>query len=416
MDREIATSVLQGKKRKVGLWIGLSGVGVVAAVWLMRSSLSTSLKRSEIRTSIVEMGAIENTLSAVGELEPEFEQVITSPITAVIQQVYLSEGATVKIGDKILELDKEFTRLDFEKQRDQLELKRNNVTKMVLELDKSFYDLKISDSIKAFKIGALQADVVNANRLFKAGGGTREAIEQAENNLHIAQLEKRQLENDVRSRQAAMQASVRETQLTASIQEKELQVFERKLQQADIVASRSGVLTFVDKNLGVKVNEGEMLAKIADLGVFKVQGTISDNYAPQVRVGMAVVIKLNDSLLRGELTRIAPAISNNILTFEAALDVKANPAFRPKMKVEAFLVTDRRSQTLRVVNGPAFKGGATQSVFVLRPDGKAARRNVKIGLTNFDYVEITEGVQKGETIIISDLTAYKNVNEIDIKN
>lgn len=416
MDREISTATVQKRKTKNWVYAGLGLAAVTAAVFLLRGSLSTTLKRSEIRTAVAEIGAIENTLTAVGELLPEYEQVITSPITAVIQQVYLNEGNTVKIGDKILELDKEFTKLDFEKQRDQLELKRNGVVKMGLDLDKSFYDLKINDSIKAFKINALQADVENAKRLFKAGGGTREAIEQAENNLKIAQLEKRQLENDIRSRQAATQANIRESEISASIQEKELRAFSRKLEQANIVATRSGVLTFVNKNLGVKVGEGEILARIADLGSFKVQGTISDNYMQQVRVGMPILIKLNDTIVRATLANIAPSVSNNILMFEAALDQKANAAFRPKMKVEVFLITDSRPKTLRVMNGTAFKAGTTQSIFVLRTDGKAERRTVKIGLTSFDFVEITEGVKAGETVIISDLATYKNVDILEIKN
>ena len=416
MDREISTNVVQQKKRKNWLYGGLAIAGLAAAVILLRGSLSTDLKRSEIRVATVEIGSIENTLTAAGELLPEFEQVITSPITAVLQQVYLNEGSAVKLGDKILELDKEFTKLDFEKQRDQLELKRNGVVKMGLDLDKNFYDLKITDSIKAFKINALQADVENAKRLFKAGGGTREAIEQAENNLKIAQLEKRQLENDIRSRQAATQASIRETQITASIQEKELRAFERKLQQANIVATRSGVLTFVNKNLGVKVGEGEILARIADLGSFKVQGTISDNYAQQVRIGMPILIKLNDTIVTATLSNIAPSVANNILAFDATLDRKSNAAFRPKMKVEVFLITDSRPKTLRVANGTAFKTGTNQTVFILRPDGKAERRSIKTGLVSFDFVEITEGVKNGESVIISDLSAYKNVDIIEIKN
>ena len=335
---------------------------------------------------------------------------------SLIQNVFLNEGANVKAGERILDLDKEITRLNFEKQKDQLDLKRNSVVKLQLDLDKNFYDLQINDSIKAFRINALNADVENAKRLFKAGGGTRETIEKIENDLHIAQLEKRQLENDLRTRQAIMQSSIRETQISASIQEKELKEFERKLQQADILTTRAGVLTFVNKNLGVKVGEGEILARIADLGSFKIQGTISDNYMQQVRVGMPILVKLNDTTVRATLANIAPSVSNNILMFDATLDHKANAAFRPKMKVEVFLITDSRPKTVRVANGAAFKAGPTQSIFVLRTDGKAERRTVKIGLTSFDFVEITEGVKAGETVIISDLSAYKNVDVIDINN
>ncbi|MBL7814193.1 MAG: HlyD family efflux transporter periplasmic adaptor subunit [Saprospiraceae bacterium] len=416
MDREISTQDIQKKKNKNWLRLILLVAAVSIGVWLLRGVFSTTVKRTDIRTAIVEVGAMENTLTASGEVQPEFEQVVTSPIAAILQQAYFDAGAQVKMGDKLVELDKEFTKIEFEKQRDQLDLKRNSVVKLKLELDKNFYDLKISDSIKAYKINSLQADLENAKRLFKAGGGTREAIAQAETNLHIAQLEKRQLENDIRTRNAVTQASIKESEITAAIQEKELREFERKLQQANIVANRAGVLTFINKNLGTKVNEGEILARIADLNSFKILGSISDNYASQIHVGMPVVVKVNEATVRASIVNIHPSVSNNVLTFDVALDDKnVNAQLRPKLKVEIFLVTASQKQTLRVANGAAFKGGSVQDVFVMRPDGKAERRTVKIGLTNFDFVEITEGVQKGETVIISDLSKYKNVNELEIR-
>ena len=144
MDREISTQEIKKQKNKRWLWAAAIVAALITATFLLRGSLSTSLKRSDIRTGVAEIGAMENTLTASGEAIPEFEQVIAAPITAVIQQAYFDVGATLKTGDKIIELDKEFTKIAFEKQRDQLDLKRNSVVKLKLELDKSFYDLKIN--------------------------------------------------------------------------------------------------------------------------------------------------------------------------------------------------------------------------------------------------------------------------------
>lgn len=416
MDRSLPEAVVQQRKNKGILWGGAIVLALLAGVWGLRSGLSTTFKRSELRFSVAETGPVENTLIASGEILPEFEQLLSSPLNSVIQTVYLNEGAAVKAGDKILELDKALAQIDLEKQKDALELKRNGIVKTKLELDKSFFDLQINDSIKAFRIAALKADIENAKRLFKAGGGTREAVERLENDLHIAQLEKRQLENDIRSRQAVMRASIRETEITATISEKELKTFEEKLKKADLRAAHAGVITYVNKNLGQKVIEGEPLARVADLGTYKVMGSISDNYTDQISVGMPVIIRLNGSDLRGVLTNIYPSVANNVLRFEVAPDHKNAAEFRPKMKVELFLVTDRRAQTVRVANGPTFRGGTEQEVFVLRPDGNTAeRRRVKIGLVNFDHVEIAEGVSAGETVIISDLNKYKNTNTLTIQ-
>lgn len=416
MDRELSIQEIRNRRGRTARYAALGVVILIAAVWMLRSALSTTLRRADIRIAVVETGDVENTLNASGEVQPEMEQVITSPISAIIQQAYFNAGATVKPGDKILELDKTFTQIEFEKQKDQLELKRNGIVRIRLDLDKSYFDIQIQDSIKAYQINSLKAELENAKRLYKAGGGTREAIEQAETRLRIAQLEKRQLENDIRSRQQGMQASIRESQITASIQEKELSEFEQKLRQADIVATRAGVLTYVNLNLGAKVNEGEILARVADLGSFKVLGSISDTYAPQLRAGMPVIVRINDELVRGTLINIHPAVSNNVVTFDVAFDDQhASKQLRPRMRVELFLVTEAQARAVRVANGPAFRGGVVQDVFVLRPGGKAERRTVRVGLSNFDYVEIKEGLQPGDSVIISDMGAYRNVKSVDIR-
>ncbi|MEZ4900681.1 MAG: HlyD family efflux transporter periplasmic adaptor subunit [Spirosomataceae bacterium] len=414
MDRDLSENDKKQKSLRLWLWGGGIGILILSAIWMLRSTLSNSISKTDIRIATTEIGDVENTLTASGEIQPDFEAVITSPITAVIQQTYLEAGAAVKAGDKILELDKEFTQLNLEKLKDELALKRNGIVKLGWELEKSFYDLKINDSIKVLKINSLRAEVENAKRLFKAGGSTKESIEQAEQNLRIAQLEKRQLENDIWIKQQTMQADMQESKISAQIKEKDLQELQRKLQQANIMATRSGVLTYVNKNIGSKVGEGEVLARLADLGGFKVMGSISDNYAPQIRVGMSAIVRINDTQLRGTLTNILPSVQNNVVNFDIQLDDKGHKLLRPKMKVEAYLVTDASPKATRVANGPAFTGVSIQDVFVIRNDGKAERRTVKIGLMNFDYVEIKEGIRAGERVIVSDMSKYKNAKELEI--
>lgn len=416
MDSAISSEFIQKQRSKVGLYAVLAIVVLAAAVWLLRGALSTSVKSADIRTAVVETGDVENTLQASGEVQPELEQVITSPIAAIIQQAYVSAGASVQAGDQILELDKAFTQIEFAKQKDGLALKRNGIVKLHLELDKSFYDIKIQDSIKACRIVSLRADLENARHLFQAGGGTQATIEKIETELRVAQLEKRQLENDIRSRQLVMQASIRESEISASIQKKELSEFERRLQQANIVAPRTGVLTYVNLNLGTKVSEGDILARIADLRSFKILGSISDVYAPQMHTGMPVILRINDAVMRGKLVNIHPSVSNNAMTFDVALnDQKSSAQLRPNLKVDLYLVTDARPQVIRVANGPAFKGGQEQDVFVLRADGTAQHRRIKTGLSSFDFMEIKAGLQPGETVIVSDLSEFKNVTEIEIQ-
>jgi HlyD family secretion protein len=415
MDKEIAIEVLRKKKRK-GFLIAIAVVVLlIASVMVLRASFSSTIKKENITTAVVEIGSIENTISASGEILPEFEQVITSPISASIKNVVMDAGSPVKAGQSILSLDKQASEMEYEKLKFQLEAKKNNIQKLKLELNKSFYDIQSNNSIKELKINSLQAAVENAKRLYKAGGGTREAIEQAELDLKVALLEKKQLENEIKSKQQTMKVDIRETEIAAQIQQTDLTELQRKLQQANIIANRSGVVTWVNKNIGASVTEGETLARIADLGSYKVSGTISDNYLNELRTGLPALIKINDSTVRGTVVNIHPTIQNGIVSFDIQLDDRNSKLYRPNMKVEVFVVTNSKNNAMRIVNGPAFKGGKTQDIYVVS-NGKAYRRTANLGMSNFDYVEIKDHVKPGEVVITSDMSDYKNSKEITINN
>jgi HlyD family secretion protein len=69
---------------------------------------------------------------------------------------------------------------------------------------------------------------------------------------------------------------------------------------------------------------------------------------------------------------------------------------------------------MRVANGPAFKGASPVDIFVLN-NGKAEKRSVHTGLSNFDFVEVKDGVKPGDVVITSDMTEFKNSKELTVK-
>ncbi|MEO8414285.1 MAG: HlyD family efflux transporter periplasmic adaptor subunit [Ginsengibacter sp.] len=415
MDTVLPEGVVKVRRNKRLFIIAVIIIGLIAAIWFFRSVIHSSVNTREITTAIVERGNIENTISAAGEILPEFEGVITSPINASIQSVVIDVGSHIQAGQSVLTLDKSVAQTEYEKSKFELESKRNDVKKLKLQLDKSFYDIKSNNDIKQLRINSLEAEVENAKRLYKAGGGTREDIDQVEQNLKVARLEKEQLENEIKNKQQTMQLEMKEAEIASSIQQNALDALARKLELANIVASRDGVLTWVNKNIGTAVHEGDPLARIADLSSFKVQGSISDNYLDQLHRSMAAIIKINETQVRGTVVNISPSIQNGIVSFDIRLDDAGNKLYRPNMKVDVFLVTESKSNVLRVANGAAFKGSGAQDIFIVK-NGKAERRTVHTGLSNFDYVEIKDNIQAGDVVITSDMSSYKNVKEITINN
>lgn len=416
MDRSIELEVKRSKKRKLVLIITTVIIIFSFLLYLLRGSLATSVKAGNITIGTIDVGPIENTIYASGEILPEFEEVISSPIDASIQKVIIEPGTNVETSQPILLLDKSLAETEYKKQLFQLQEKDNDIQKLKLELGKTFYDIQSSNNIKQLNINNLDASLQDAKRLYKAGGATKEDVAHAELNLKVANLEKKQLENELRNKQQTMQLQIKQSEIAYSIQKNDVQSLARKLELANVIAKRQGVITWVNKNIGAVVKQGEVLAKIADLGSFKISGTISDSYLDRLKIGMPVIMKVNDSSFRGVIAAISPSVQNSMISFTVQLAEKSNKLFRPNMKIDLALVTSVKNNVLRAPNGPAFKGGAIQDIFVVTGLGKAERRTVRTGISNLEFVEVDNSLSKGDKIIISDMGEYKNVKEVTIKN
>ncbi|GAB3571050.1 efflux RND transporter periplasmic adaptor subunit [Spirosoma luteolum] len=414
MDRVLTTEHRNRSRRTLWLTGLLGATALGGLVWATQRGLQTTIDADKIRTAVVQTGPVEQTLTATGEVIPAFEQAITSPIRASIRRVLLTPGARVRPGQPLVELDKSLTQIELEKLQDQLALKQNSIEQLRMRLDKNLYDADVSDQIKSLNINRLRAELDDAKRLLTVGGRTPEDVTRAENALRIAQLEKKQLENELAYNRRSMGASLKESQLQASIEGTNLRVLTQKLRQADVRADRAGVLTWVNENVGSAVAEGDMLAKVADLASFRVEGACSDAYADQLRTGLPVIIRINDTELRGLITQVKPAVQNSTVRFAVSLDDDHNSLLRPNQKVDLYVVTQQRSRAIRVANGPAFTGKRTQYVFVRSADNVAHRREIEVGVTSFDWVEIKRGLQPGEQVILTNLNEYEHLQQLTI--
>ncbi len=415
MDRVIDDNTQRKNNRNRILKILIIPILFMVAFWALKNVLKTSAESKEFQIVKVERGDIENTITASGLIVPSFEQQINAPIATEIKEVFLKNGATVNTGDVILELDQEYIQLEYESLKDQLELRKNNITRLKHEYAKDLKDLDYDDQIMALQLDRMQAQLTDARHLQKIGTTTQEEVDQVALNIEIAQLEKRKLENDLAFRKQVIEGDRRNLELEVLMQEKKLTELRRKLKETSVKAPRNGVLTWINENIGRKVQEGEALVRLANLDRFRIEATCSDRYASRVKVGLPVKVKINQTILEGSISTILPSIENNTISFNVELDKADATELRPSMRVEVYIISDKKEDVLVVANGPGFTGAALQDVFVIEND-KAIKKEIRVGLVNASTLEITGGtVKEGDRIIISDMEAYQHLDEIQMK-
>jgi HlyD family secretion protein len=416
MDRELNIKERSRRRGRRALQAVL-WIAVLAGLWLgLRSLLHRRAEADRFYTAIVERGELEHRLSASGLVLPASERDINAPVSTEIKEVHLSAGALVQAGDLILELDQEYTRLEYERLADELELRRNNVEKLKLQYDKDLRELDYRNQIKGLELEELQAQVKAQQRLRNVGGAAEEAVEKAELQLKIATLEKRMLENELGYRQSVNSAEKRALELEYAIQQKRLAELRRKLDETELRAPGPGVLTWVNEDVGRTVSAGQALARLADLNRYRVEATAADRNAAAVKTGTEVKVRIGERFLGGRVSQVLPAMENNTVKFMVSLDEADDKALRPNLRVDVFLILERREGVLRLKNGPAISGGLQQDVFVLDDKGRAVKRRVGVGRSNGDFVEITAGLQEGERVIISDVQDFRHLDEFTLQN
>ncbi|TGE14744.1 efflux RND transporter periplasmic adaptor subunit [Hymenobacter elongatus] len=415
MDRPISSATHTRRQRRRWLLAAATLALVVVGLLAFRSVLQPSIGRDQLLLTTAEIGDVEASLTASGLIIPGREAVITSPIQSSIRRVALQVGEKVSAGQTILELDKEVTSTALAKLQDEQQQNRNKNGQLQLSLEKALNDLQSQEKVQQVKVRSLQSALRDEQYLLKVGGGTAESVRQGELNLRIAQLELQRLHEQIRNQRAANAADVRELGFTMQIQDRSIAELAGKLAQANISTQQPGVLTWVNEGIGSTVNQGDPLARVADLSSFRVRATISDTYADALHLGDAVVVRVNSTDLRGTITTVSPAVEKGVVTFYAKLTEDHSPVLRSNLRADVFVVTKAQHHVIRVKNGPFYQGGKEQPVFVVH-EGKAQQRTVRFGVSNFDYVQIISGLQPGDEIVLSELKQYADTPSLILKN
>jgi HlyD family secretion protein len=414
MDRELDASY---RYRRLGrrAAVGIGGVGLcVAVLVLLPGWLRPSVSREQVRTGTVDRGPVEGVVEATGTVVPAFEGVISSPVEARVEKVLKRPGDIVRAGDEILSLDTSTARLDLGKIEDQLARKANEQEQLRINLEKSLSDLR--GQIETQKLDAEAAAYrAEQNRKLRSDGLVSEAsFKASETEAKKAQIQLAQLQASVNDARRSTAAQLQGIELDLATLRKEREDAQRLLERATTRSDRSGVLTWVVPQEGVIIRRGDVIARIADLDSFRVEATVSDIHSSSLHPGQPVRVKLDDRTLSGRLSSIDPTIENGAVKFKVDLADARNLKLRNALRLAVLVVTDARTDALRVPKGPFAQGGTTENVFVVQGD-HAVRRPVRFGLTGYDFYEVVDGLAPGEVVILSDMKDYQHLERVNLK-
>ena len=414
MDRVIPVSE-QRKRRilRITKYVLILAIVLGMSVWL-GILMMTSVDKKSLIVSGVNRGTIDVSITATGKVVPAFEEVIISPISAQILEVYAHSGDTVDVGTPLLRLDLQSAQIDYSKALDEHEIRRQQLVQLTTNTETQLSDRRMQIEVEEMKLGQLEAQLRNEQYLDSLGSGTKDRVRQAEITLRTAQMQLHQLKQQYQNEVRVRQADLRMKQLQDGIADKGLSETRRTLEGANIRSPHKATLTYISSEIGSIVGAGSKVAVISDLTHFKINGEIADTYSDRMVAGGRVLVKIGKERLFGTISTVTPLSQNGVITFTVTMDNPSHPKLRSGLKVEVFVITSIKEDVLRIRNGSYYTGAGDYTLFIYKDANTLVPRSVRLGECNYDYVEVISGLEEGDSVVVSDMQRYKGKEKIRI--
>ena len=415
MDREIPKEIRQKERNKKLLKYGGIASAVVACLALLISFMQSSVKLKDLVLSTVDNGLIEVSVSASGKVVPAFEEIINSPINTRIVEVYRKGGDSVDVGTPILKLDLQSTETEYKKLLDEEQMKRYQLEQLKVNNETFLSNLAMNVKVSAMELNRKEMELRNERYLDSIGSGTHDKVRQAELAYNKGKLELEQLQQQYENEKNVKAADLKVKELEFNIFSKGLAEMKRTLNDAQVGSPRKAILTFVNNQVGAQVGKGEQIAVVSDLSHFKVEGEIADTYGDRVAAGGKVIVKVGSEKLEGVVSSVTPLSKNGVISFSVQLENDSHKRLRSGLKTDVYVMNAVKEDVMRIANASYYVGRGDYELFVLDSEDELVKRKVKLGDSNFEFVEVVSGLQPGDRVVISDMSNYKNKNKLKVK-
>jgi len=405
-------------RRIIYIVVGLVVLGGVGIALARLKPAAPSVEWSTLWPDTVRRGEMICQVRGLGTLIPEDVNWIQAQFDGHVDKILKQPGMNVSANDVIIVLSNPDMSLASDNAEWQLKAAEATYRDLKVRLEtqqlaqKSVTEQMHSD----YQQAALTAD--RDEQLTKLGLKsdleTKLSVAKAAELKNSWELSKQQLDISGQSIEAQLAAQqVQVEQLRAAWELKKKQV-----EQLTIRAGVDGVLTQLgtsDKLLevGQRVAPGAILAKVVQPSKLLARLKIPETQAKDVANGQLASIDTRNGIAEGHVWRIDPAVTNGTVDVDVRLDGKLPDGARPDLSVDGTI--EYRHLNDVVFMGRPVIGQANQKIglFKVDPDGKGATRvTVTLGASSVNTIQVLDGLQVGDRVILSDMSAWDAYNRI----
>jgi HlyD family secretion protein len=409
-------SVVRKKKIRRILY-GTAALAVIVFITVAVSRLrpaAPSVDRATVWIDTVKRGPMLRQVRGSGTLVPEEIRWIPATTQGRVEKIVLRPGAAVKPDSVILELSNpdlqqavkdaqlayQSAQASYVNRKADLESQLLNSQATVAGIETQYKNASLTAEAneKLFKEG-LVSEII-----FKQ---SRAQADDLKNRLSVEQKRLEMQANGIKSQLAPQEADVDQKRAALELQN-------RRLDDLKVKAGMHGVLQEVPPERGAQVNAGQNVARVADPTNLKAELRIAETQTKDIRVGQYAEVDTRNGRVKGKVSRIDPKSTGGTVGVDVILEEALPPGARPDLSVDGEIMLEKLDNVI-YVGRPAFgQENGNVSLFKVGANGEAHRVNVKLGRSSVSQIEVVEGLQPGDQVILSDMSAQDSFDRIQI--
>ncbi len=415
MDVPRSKSVARNKKIKRVLYVvvALAAIGGASVALSKLKPAAPSVEWGTVWPGEVKRGEMVRNVRGIGTLVPEEIRWIPAVTNGRIEKRHVKPGATVKTDTIIIEMSNPELERDALDALNQLrgaeaELANQKVQLQSSRLNQQSQAATVTSDYQQAKMQA-ERDEILAKEGLVSDLNAKLSRGRADTLANRDKIENQRLniaDDAIKAQVQVYEARVQQFKALYELRRGQLEALK-------VRAGVNGVVQEVPVQEGQQVTQGTNLARVIDPTQLKAEVRVAETQTKDLVVGQRAEIDTRNGVIEGRVMRIAPTATQGTVTVEVQLLGELPKGARPDLSVDGTIELERLKDVL-YMNRPAFgQPQSTITLFKLLPDGKeAVRVPVKLGRDSVNFIEILEGLNVGDQVILSDTSQYDAVNRI----
>ena len=359
----------------------------------------------DVPVAVVARKDVSAWVSSNGKVEPIDPQVVVARLDTFVRQVFVTEGAAVAPGQRLLALDATDLRAQLARTREEYLAAQQQKASATNggrdeELVKAESDVERTDA----RLAKLGHDRDALRRLVDNRAATRDELAEVSVALQQAESERAFFVRKLESLRQRTPSDAERAELLAERARQTMLALDDQLRSTDVVATRGGIVYQLPVRAGQYVRIGDTLAGVADLHAVRVRAFIDEPELGSISAGQDVVIAWDALTGRAwagrtvQTTSVAARGGRSVGEVLCSVD-NADMKLLPNVNVDVRVRTASRSRALTVPRSAIHAAGDTRYVFVVR-DRRLRQQPIRVGVASASEYEVLGGLSEGDVVAL----------------